>query len=300
MTNDMKILIDEVEKLAEDLALDPNEDAAKIKAAENRIAEIEISLLSKGKNGNAYFPLLERNDGAIPFHIFVNYFIDALKDVLKRYDPNTAKFSTYFSRVLNLKSIDAYNESQRPENNNMQLPSESEEKKKGFSTYDLTEEVSPELMALFTFKPVIEDIKEYNDSLKTNVKSGEKEKRRKESIWFERFYTFDTTKAVKEDGVYAEIVKTDDVNDVLFPLMKKLLLRFTIMFEDFEHMCDVVDNKLRREDILNNYAETISECYKAERGASERSVVSRRQDYNKIMDKLKEQTKAKFKSYYRR
>ena len=288
MTNDLKKKIDEVEALAKELLPDSGENTAKITAAKHRIAEIELGLLKEGKNGNAYFPLLRRFNGAIPFDIFVDDFYDVLMSVLKNYDPDKGiKFSAFFYSALNSRVISSYDKFMKWLERNRPLSDEIEAGN-GLEMEDL----SPEIMAVYTFAPIIADIKKYNDSLKSNGKSGEKE-----SIWFERFYTFDTTKAVKEDGVYAEIVKTYDVNKLLFPLMKELLLRFLIILEEFKHMCDVVDNKLRRDDVLNNYAKTITECYKSEKGASERTVINRHKKYKDIMEEIHEKTKAKLEIY---
>ncbi|MCL2410419.1 MAG: hypothetical protein FWC97_02135 [Treponema sp.] len=80
-------------------------------------------------------------------------------------------------------------------------------------------------------------------------------------MYFESFFTFDITKAIKDKKV--EEIDVEKHNDTLFPLIQIILLEY-LMCGLFKRMADICKNKLKSNNWLTRQ-QTIVECYEVTR-----------------------------------
>jgi hypothetical protein len=253
---------DELQKLAEELAgLDRGAESARAAALEERIAEFEISRLKK-INGKAFFPLLKQSNGKIPYEDFWDIFISVLYKLLREYNPEKATFTTALSFLLSKRMSDYYKKlSKEGWTGSIDWPEEDGGTVEISALVEFpiddwdnlpsnvnAEEFSKEILLFVRLAPLVAE-----------QKKADKHVTKK--MWFERFFTFDVTKVVKDDSVCAKDAVL--VNDKIFPLMEILLLKY--LLEDtevgFTHMRDVADAALRDVKLLDKRNEVICRCY---------------------------------------
>jgi hypothetical protein len=271
---------EELQHLAEELArLDREKDSARAAAIENQIVEYELSRL-KQFNGKAYFPLLKTNNGCIPFDDFCGILFDVLMELFRKYNPDRATFTTALTYIINLRVISHIKE-------NMSSDDEQDEEwdtdqarerrpisldkalaantislmELGFVDFpeDAEEDYKTEMRSFVHLAPVISDQKEAD-------------KHRTKKMWFERFFTFDVVKIIKNHYDCAE--EAVKANAVLFCLMEIVLLEY-LMVGAFSHMRDVVNNTIRNIGMLDKRNEAIQKCY----SVSKPTVCERNQAY---------------------
>ncbi|MDR0999887.1 MAG: hypothetical protein LBL96_03660 [Clostridiales bacterium] len=261
---------EELQSLAEELAgLDREKDAARIRAIETQIIEYEHSLL-RNSNGKAYFPLLKKHNGVIPFEDFYDFFPEVLLRLVREYNPQKGTFATALAFMLNKRAIDYWAKlGKQPPTIDIYRADENDTRfeipdTRDFTT-DIAEDLSTEMRVFARLAPLVEEQKKADCHLT-------------KKMWFERFFTFDVTKTVKGDRDCA--VEAIEVNDDIFPIMEAILLEY-MMFGSFAHIRDVIVNKLKDTKSLSRRNEVIRECY----GISKPTVCSRNAAYFEVFKK---------------
>ena len=242
---------DELQIMAEVLAsLDRSKDSARAAALEHQIVEFEHDKL-KNYGGRAYFPLLKKHNGVIPFDCFYDIFIDVLMGLLRRYKPEKGPFvaalsfqlnnrvKDYFSKLANEKGT-VYIGFPEDDSQTLEIPDPED------FTDDIGEELTTEIRVFARLAPLVEEQKKKDAHIA-------------KKMWFERFFTFDVTKTVKSDPQCAD--EAVSVNCALFPVMEAILLEY-LMEGAFGHMRDVVVNMVRDVKLLDKRNEVIQKCYK--------------------------------------
>jgi len=268
MTDEMKELTDEVENLAQTLTtLDHEKDSSRISAIKNKIAEIELGIL-KNYGGKAYFPLLEKFNGTVPYEPFCDIFVDALSYVIHKYNKEKdTTFASFFSFTLNKRVNDSFKEYYS--NKNI------------VSIDDKDGEYYPVVSALAS-NDGHGDEKWYKTEIRAFVRIApfideqkKLDRERSKKKWFEYFFTFDLTEAVK---LYPDCDREAiAANDELFPSTEERMLTY-LMDDSFSHMRDVVNNKLRNPKSLNKRIESIANCL----GKSHPTIINRNAMYKEL------------------
>ncbi|PKM59981.1 MAG: hypothetical protein CVU99_10605 [Firmicutes bacterium HGW-Firmicutes-4] len=276
-----------INRKAEEYArIDPNSkaDNERKKTLRFEISRLELDLISKNKNGMAFFPLMAiKHRGQIEYNVFHEVFDDLLMEAFRLYNPDKgATFTTFIkdrltfridTKLKNIKKqlendqklVDKLLEEITDENINVSQPDDKSknnrkkknklkvvEKVKNFGYIDEgnnaeESDVTAELKLFCRLAILIEEHK------KIEVHLNKKPKH------FEGFFTFDTCKLI-EDGwfVIEQVIKKDDL---LFPVMELVMLRY-LKDGEFESMLDVIENELQSEEILNNRGGAMENCYK--------------------------------------
>jgi hypothetical protein len=267
---------EELQSLAEELSrLGRERDYERVMTIRSRIAEYEYSLLKRiyiqvretrethktHKVCKAYFPLLRRFNGIVDFELFYDMFTSVLFGLLENYDPaKGATFATALANILDFRLRDVFtNEKKRYNTVNFSALSGDDDE---FDILDIldtiahtdsTEDaegmecVEEREAAAYAFMRVVPLIRER--------KKQEEYLPKKDKNYFGTFFTFDIIRAAKEDEDTASACLLKDAE--LFPVMEIPLLRH-LMRGEFEHMRDVVDNQLRKNDSLRNYKITLA------------------------------------------
>ena len=241
---------DELQQLAEELArLDRSKDFGRAAVLEREIADFEFKKL-KNWGGKAYFPLLKKYNGAIPIDDFTEIFIDVLMGLLRRYKPEKGPFAAALSYQLNNRVKDyfinlakqngmVYIDYVDQDGQTLEIPDPVD------FTEGIGEDLKTEIRVFVRLAPLVEEQKKKDEHVA-------------KKLWFERFYSFDLTKTVKNDPDCAN--EAVSVNDKIFPIMEVILLKF-LMYGEFTEMRDVVDNIIKDVKMLDKRNETIQKCY---------------------------------------
>jgi hypothetical protein len=262
---------DELQATAEKLAAirGIESEREQVKTLESQIAEYECGLL-KESGGKAYFPLLTRYNGAVPYEEFFDIFTDVLMYLLRNYDPDRisaetemkASFTTAFGYTLNLRMNDYW----RKEYKEREKYNELTVVDPPAPDADPAEQPCTEFELFLRVAPLIALRKNQERHLPKSKKS-----------YFEGFFTFDATAQTKnglfdEDEIIAE-------NDTLFPLMEFAVLEY-LLEGQFESMRDVVENAVKDAKRLERRNETMQICYRL----SKPTVVGRNKLYRRLFD----------------
>ena len=266
---------DELQTLAEELSrLDRDKDFERARAIESEIAEYELGLF-KNINGKAYFPLLKTYNGTLPFEKVYDIFIDVLFDLLRRYDPEKASFTTALSYILNrrvkdiFKKPDGYTEEiiftdlYKTDEDGNEQPFEPTAPNGDPETIHLA---GTEFEIFLQIAPLVTLRKEQEKHLSKSKKS-----------YLEGFYTFDATSQTKSGLFDAREVVSE--NATLFPIMEIVILEY-LLHGTFKSMKDVVNNDVRDEKRLEQRNETMQICY----SLSKPTVVERNKRYRQLFD----------------
>jgi hypothetical protein len=267
---------EELQALALELpSLNPATDGERIRTIEAAITDYELSFL-KDIGGNAYFPLLKKHNGAIPFNVFWDIFIDVLMHFLRKYDPaRNNTFSNAFGYLLNLR-VNGYWKKYYGGNAAVPFSSltttngdgEEQEFDKADDTYapDRLLDAADEFASFLMVAPLVALRKAQEQHLRKSQKS-----------YFEGFFTFDTIKQTK-DGLFDEASVISE-NNVLFPIMEFVVLDY-LLEGKFKSMRDVVKNKVKDTERLKQRVDTMGACY----GLSKPTVVGRNKLYRQMFD----------------
>jgi hypothetical protein len=264
---------EKLQALAEELAAIRGDDSerAQIKNLEARIADYEFGILNEynPKKDKAYFPLLKRHNGVIPFEAFYDIFTDVLLPLLKNYDATKATFTTAFSYLLNLRVNDYWREKYKEFPVAEPFFGNDEPVSLIDSVLalgaDHSEHPYNEFELFLLAAPIVAERKKQEQHLSKSKKS-----------YFEGFFTFDTTKQTK-DGLFDEHEVIAE-NDTLFPIMEFVILEY-LLEGHFDSMHDVVKNAVKDTKRLEQRNETMQRCY----DLSKPTVVSRNKLYDEMM-----------------
>ena len=285
---------DVIQALAEELAgLSSETDASRIRDIKSRIYKLELDYL-KVIDGKADFPLLTKYNRSIPFEDFWNILTDVIGEIMNWYKPNMGssfvgalkqrlnnRAASYFRNLYEKESVDGNEKDDNGKNiKRSRLTSLDEiievhgESAVPVSETDFTiieNEISPECIVFIRLATLISEQKKIDEHIT-------------KKMFFERFFTFDITKTVKDNDYYAE--ESYVVNGTLFPVMEIIMLEY-IMYGTFFHMRDVVENELKDTQVLGTsdrrgkrgkQYEVICECY----NVSKPTVVERHKQYEKL------------------
>ena len=246
----------ELQELAEELAtLDPEKDKARVADIKARICEIEIGFIKVNKDGTVYFPLLTQNNNRIKKDEFWNIFCDGLLNLLQKYDPEKGPFYTAFKYIINKRAIDWFRKNTKDGNIIVSIEAQRDSLGKVAEVADTrSEDIFAAIEKWSYFGELLE---EYVQLLKD--KDGAKDDTGIEYLHVMGFFTFDTTKAVKDDEELAEVACQYDV--ILFRFMVINLLCF-LMEGVFYGMVDVEKNPLRSGINLNQRGKMLERYYK--------------------------------------
>ncbi|MCL2147275.1 MAG: hypothetical protein FWH52_05665 [Synergistaceae bacterium] len=277
-----------LQELAEELtSLDRDKDSERARTIEVEIVEYELGLL-KNINDMAYFPLLKKFNGQLPFEEFYDMFIDVLLHLLRNYDPGKyesekkASFTTVLSYTINLRANDIIRKRMEKQKNEMPFSVPSEDDDEGvFQSIDISDESNDPGVLIEQSSPFVLFISVA--PLITLRKAQEKNLPKSKKSYFEGFYTFDTIDLTKK-GIFPG----DDVireNDELFPLMEEVVLNYLLVFHGaFTNMRNVVYNDIKDENLLKRRIETMQKCYTL----SKPTVVGRNQRYRVLFSAVSE------------
>lgn len=246
----------DIQKLAEELAsLDRSKDAERISVIETAISLYELEKL-KNLNGKAYFPLLKKHNGVIPFDDFYDIFINVLMSLLRGYKPEKGTFITALTFLLNNRVNDCITDLIDRTNNETSLNERLDTLGDAgdlTENTDFTEEAGEEqhtvIRVFVRLAPIVSEQKKLD-------------KHRVKKMCFERFYTFDVVKTVKNEKDAAEESVKAKVNNTIFPIIKpEMVLLEYLMHGTFSHMRDVAGNEMKDVKLLNKRIEVIQKCY---------------------------------------
>jgi hypothetical protein len=247
---DYEAINNEVNKLATELSsLDRSTDSARARTIESRITEIELGMLIRDKPGKGYFPLLKKHNGALPYEELYDILVDVLVGLLRNYKAEKASFATALSHQLNLRVKDYFTKTYGGKFVvSLDLLRETQEGWDVPCNPDFAEGEHKSVAKVFIrLAPLIAEKREIDKHLNIS-----------RQMWYERFFTFDVTKTVKDDVYCAKDAVS--ASDLLFPAMDSILLEY-LLYGTFTHMRDVVANELKNEAMLNKRNEVIQKCY---------------------------------------
>jgi len=266
--SDYKIKAAKINQLAIKYANCPVSDVEAKKSIKMNLMTLQCSAL-KSKycqtSGGyvALFPLLRSWNGKIPYDPFCDMFMNTLNEAVSKFDAaRNISFSNYFGALINMRVPDVWKKVAK------------EVAKAGVPTADLPEP-----------PPSPRGESEYSLTLDTMLVSIIKlmkdfEKHVKRQKWMDRFFTFDTAKAVRTDDDYA--LSTLRVNDIIFPVMDGELLHF-LLIGTIAHMRNVISNDLKSADILNSYKTTLSKCF----NVSGQTVINKHKFYDNVRNQIR-------------
>jgi hypothetical protein len=267
---------EKLQQLAVELSgLNRETESERVRAIESAIVDYELGLL-KENGGRAYFPLLKRFNGAIPYEAFYDILIDVLLPLLKKYDPaKKATFVTALAFTLGHRVKDYWEENKK--NSNVALFGDL-----GGSSddgedipFDIADETyAPDKAAEATSELEIFLMVATFVALR---KAQEQHLSKSKRSYLEGFFTFDTTAQTK-GGLFSEQEVVAE-NDTLFPIMELVVLEY-LLEGQFASMRDVVKNTVKDEKRLVQRNETMQICY----SLSKTTVVTKNKQYRKLFD----------------
>ncbi|GHV37279.1 hypothetical protein FACS1894187_13600 [Synergistales bacterium] len=262
-----------------------SEDSSIRTTAKERIADYELGWL-KNLGGKAYFPLLKRFNGAIPFNDFYDIFIDVLMGLFRNYNPEKGTFVTamswqlnnrikdYFAKLnkeKNIKSLDAHFEILGEAGESAMNPDfdtladeEIETRERminpGFDV--LTNEKNTEIAIFVRFASLVAERKKAEEHLGKS-KSG----------FFSGFFTFDITKALRIEELISESEVVSE-NNTLYPAVDTSVTDY-LLIGFAASMRDVARSPLKDVKLFDKRQEVIGKCY----GISKPTVITKNRDY---------------------